>query len=200
MNMRSPSPSVSAPSATFIGLAFSLSGWLLAGAGLLSVHAGLRAHLISTLMALYLVFCSTKRLKLAQQFLHERPGSPATQRSSSAAVQVAWALLPLMTGVLVGVLILGGSTVLLGLATCVFTFVPWSRVPICRDRIVVASVLMCIGMGLPMLVARHPISPIFLFICAWLLWLCATFAIFNRIGRLWQAERNLKAAARASAT
>jgi len=186
------------PPPTFIGFVFSLSGWGLINATLVSQHAGLGAYPVPTLMATYLMYTSTKQLKLARQFQPEQAQAPTMRRRGSAAAGAAWALLPLMAGVLTGILILGGNALLLGLTAVIFTLAPWSRLAFCRDRIVVASVLMCVGIGLPWLIPHHSVGPIFLLIAAWCFWVCAIYAVLIRIAKLWQIERSLKSAERAA--
>jgi hypothetical protein len=202
VDMFSPKPFTSAgpPPPTFIGLVFALSGWALIEATLLSQHAGLRGHLVPTVMALYLVSSSIRRLKLSQQLTLGQAGSPAPQGGSPAAAQAGWALFLLVAGAFTGSLVLGGSPILLGLAASALTCAPWSRIPFCRERTVAASAVMCAGMGLSLLAPLRPIDPIFLLIAGWMFWLCATFAIVGRIARLWRAERDVKAAARAAST
>jgi hypothetical protein len=200
MNTTSPRPSTSPPPPTFIGLVLALSGWALIEAPLVLLHAGLPAHLIPTMMALYLISASTRRLKLPQQQLDEKAGPAKAQHSSSTTKQVGWAICLVAVGALTGTLVQGNISIPLGLAILVLNFMPWSRISFCRDHIILASVLMCVGMGLPFLMSHRPISPITLLVSRWLFWLCATLDILRRLGRLWQAERILKATTRASST
>jgi hypothetical protein len=193
-------PPASAPPPTFIGLVFSLSGWALVETTLLLQHAGLQAHLIPALMTLYLASYSTRRLKLRQQCLPGEGALPAAQESSPAALHIGWALLLLMLGALTGVLVLSNNWIFLGIVATVLTVAPWHRVPFYRDRIIVSSVLMCAGMVLPLLADHRSITPIFLLISAWVFWICAVFAVLNRMLQLRQAERMVRAASGNKAT
>jgi hypothetical protein len=105
-----------------------------------------------------------------------------------------------MAGAFEGVLVLGDSVMLAGVTAAAMTNAPWSRISFCRDRTVVASAVMCVGIGLPLFVLRHATDPMALLIVGWLFWLCATVAVLGRILRLWQAERDIKASIRAAST
>jgi hypothetical protein len=196
MDSSSPRGYVSAPPPTFIGLAFSLSGWALIGTALFLLHAGLQAHLIPTLMALYLIFLCTKKMKPKQRLQAERPDSSITQQNVPVS-QILWALFLLIVGASNGFLILKGS-VFVSLSAVALVFLPWYRIPLCRERILVSSVTLAIGTILPLLLFFRSASPLFLLVCGWLFWLLATFAVFRRIARLWQAELNMKAASAAT--
>lgn len=199
MNTSSSRLSISSPPPTFIGLVLAISGWTLIEAPLLLLHAGLRVHLIPTVIALYLISASTRRLKLPLQHqLDEQAGR--AQHSSSIAKQLGWAICLMAIGAFTGTLVQGNSSLPLGIAIMALTFAPWSRISFCRDHTVLASILMCIGIGLPFLVSHLPISPIVLLVSGWLFWSCAACDILRRIDRLWQAERIVKAAARAAST
>lgn len=200
MPSATPPVDASAPPPTFIGLVFAINGWTLIETVLLSRHAGLRAHVTAAVIALYLAATSVRRLKLPRQCLAGTAGSSAAQRSGSVAARLGSALLLLVAGALTGAMILAGSGLLLGLAAAALSGAPWSRIAFCRERVVVAGVVTCAGMGLPLLVVQRPVGPIFFLVSGWVFWLCAMVAVLGRIARLWRAERDIKAAARAAST
>lgn len=195
MNTHDSTATISAPPPSFIGLVFSLGGWALSETAILSGHFGLRSHLVPTLLGLYLVSTSTRQMKLPRHLMPAQ-AAPAPQGSSPLASQAGWSLLLLTAGLLMGLLIMGGSTLVLGMTAFALTLAPWSRISFCRERMVGASLVMCAGMALPLLLAHRRIDTIFLLVSGWLFWGCATYAVLGRIGKLWRAERELKAMSR----
>lgn len=199
MNMFSPKPSASAPAPSFIGFAFSLIGWAFIEAWLIAHHIGPRAHLVPTLIALYLAFSSIKRSTLTRQDLRTGDHSSAQQGDKLGAKQLGWALILLLAGAMMGALIGTGSVFLVGMGAAGLSYAPWSRIPLCRDRPVVASLAMCTGVALPTLITYRSFDPIYLVLMGWVFELCAVFAVLGRIAQLWQLERSIKSAARAGA-
>lgn len=190
--------STTPPPPTFIGLVFALIGWGLLEIGLLSQHVRIQAHLIPAAIFLYLASSSLRRLKPSQRIPIDKDGYSAPQRRGSPALQTGCALFLLMAGALAGAVILAGSIGLLGLALVALTYAPWSRLALCRERIVIASITMCAGTGLTLLFNHHAINTVFFLIAGWLFWLCAICAVLGRIAKLWSVERAIKATVRSA--
>lgn len=62
---------------------------------------------------------------------------------------------------------------LLALLLCVL---PWSRVPLCRNRLPVAAAVLLAGATAALLAAKPVHAPLFLLVPVWMLWLAATGA------------------------
>lgn len=189
----------SAPAPSFIGFVFSLLGWAFMEALLIGQHIGPRAHLVPALIALYLAFSSIKRSKLAREDLGIGDHPSASQRNKLEGKQLGWALILLLAGAMMGALIGTGSVFFVAIGAVGLSYVPWSRISLCRDHLIVASIAMCTGVALPMLIIYRPLDPIYRLLVAWVFGLCAVFAVLGRLAQRWRFERSIKSAALACA-
>lgn len=199
MNMFSSKPSASAPAPSFIGFVFSLTGWAFIEVWFIGRHVGPGAHLVPALITLYLAFSSIRRSKLAREDFRTDDHPSAPQRDKPGAKQLGWALMLMLAGAMMGVLIGTNSVFFVGIGAVGLSYVPWSRVPLCRDHLIVASLAMCTGVALPMLIAYRNLDLIFPLLTAWVFWTCALCAVLGRIAQRWQLERSIKSAAQAGA-
>lgn len=194
MNLYSHKSSLDATAPTFIGLAHSLNGWVLVETTLVLQGAGFRSHLIAALIALGLAFYSVRPFRLPKKSAAENVVASSTRHKRSPAARTAWALLLLTTGAVHGAAITSDSILLVCFVAIVLSLIPWSRILFCRDRIVLAAILMCSGMALPLFVDHRSISPVFLLFSAWISLLCATLINLGRVSQLWRVEREARAA------
>jgi hypothetical protein len=86
----------------------------------------------------------------------------------SRAQALGWYLVLLALGVSIGVLFSEGSAVLLGTVAALSYLLPWARIPVCRDRFVVSSLVMLAG-AFAWSVTRSRPDPLYCMIATWLL-------------------------------
>jgi hypothetical protein len=199
MKIFSSKPSAGAPAPSFIGFVFSLTGWAFIEVWLIGRHVSPRTHLVPALIALYLALSSIRRSKLAREDFRREDHLPAPQWDKLGAKQLGWALILLFAGATMGALIGTNSMFFVGIGAVGLSYVPWSRVPLCRDHLIVASLAMCTGMALPMLITYRNLDLIFPLLTAWVFWTCAVFTVLGQIVQRWQLERSIKSAAKTGA-
>jgi hypothetical protein len=77
-------------------------------------------------------------------------------------------LAPLAAGVSISVLVFEGSALVLGAVAALTYLLPWTRIPVCRDRFVVSSLVMLAG-AIAWGVTRGRPDPLYFMIAAWIL-------------------------------
>lgn len=97
----------------------------------------------------------------------------ATTPSSLARASGRYVAL-LAAGVSIGILVSAGSVLLLGVvATLTYVF-PWNRIPACRSRFVVASLVMLAGAIAWVVIRGRPDQALYFMIAAWILYIPPT--------------------------
>jgi len=87
---------------------------------------------------------------------------------SSHARALAWYLALLAVGASIGAVVSKASVLLLGTVAALTYWLPWSRIPVCRDRFVVSSLVMLAG-AIAWGVTRGRPDPLYFMIAAWIL-------------------------------
>lgn len=148
-------------------LACAIGGALLLHAWLAMVQASLSWRLVATLPWLSLLLLSVLRMRRAAAESFRRPVSDAGP--GALASTLGGALVLLAAGNVVGVFVVAGNTLPLAAVAALCCFAPWRRIPLCRQRPVRASLLVCAGAALVAGACRDAVQPMFLPIAAWLL-------------------------------
>lgn len=71
------------------------------------------------------------------------------------------------TGTCIGYLVSAGSLLLLGIAGLLMYCVPWAKVPVCRDRFMMSSVVMLGGALIWLAFHSRPLHPLHYVVAAW---------------------------------
>lgn len=172
----------------FAPLAFCPLGWALLEVWLLDAHARLVAHMIVTLPAVIIVGVSILRYRRWHKYSYP-PLSQGTH--VPRAKDAASALLLLFVGAILGVLILQASTVLLFAAAAGMIFLPWSRLPSCRGRLVLACLLVWVGSGIALAVGPQAISRMFMLLAAWVFLSTSCISLVLHLLQVRRAENRM---------
>ncbi|PQO98138.1 hypothetical protein C5614_12305 [Massilia phosphatilytica] len=144
-------------------------------AWLFMVHASLSAYLLMTILWLPLVLLSMLRIRRSTS---EGVHAPLVNvKADTGVTSIGWPIVLLITGSSLGLLIVGGSTVLLGVFAIGYSIVPWYRIRPCRERPVRASLVMCGGGAIVVAIYRHHVGFVFLPLAAWILGVAALLAL-----------------------
>lgn len=171
---------------SFIALVFSLTGCALLETWLFTMHASLPGHALALMAGLSLVFLSLRHSPVHTDFRSRR-------HRPFLGIDAGYAFLLFAIGSLIGLFILSNATLALAVLV-LLSFIPWSRLPLCRHHFFTAATLTWAGIMLVLFIGRHEIRPMFLPLASWVSWTCACFALLLRTERLWQIERNAKRA------
>ncbi|MFS2027856.1 hypothetical protein [Massilia sp. CT11-137] len=138
---------------------------------LFMVHASLLAYLLMTILLLSPALLSMLRIRRAKS-----EGGDALLvhvKTDTGISNIGWPIVLLMTGSSLGLLIVLGSTVLLGVFAIGCSMVPWYRIRLCRERPVWAGLIMCGGGAIVIAIYRHYVGFMFLPLAAWILGVAA---------------------------
>lgn len=160
-----------------IVLACSAGGAALMNSWLFMVHASLLAYLVVTILWLSPALLSMLGVRRAK---HEGEHAlPAHLEPDTGISSIGWSIVLLITGSSLGLLVLAGSTVLLGVFAVGCSLVPWHRVRLCRQRPVLASLVMCGGGAIVAAIDHRHVEFMFLPIAAWVLGVTALSAFLE---------------------
>jgi hypothetical protein len=165
----------------FTVLVFCLVGWGLLESWLLAIRATPALHIALPLPALCIAAVSARRYRRDRKITGHSYPLPAQGSRSLNVKDIGWALFLLAAGGIMGISILGGSTVLLGAVAIGMSFIPWSRVPFCAGRVATSCLIIWTGAGVVLAIAHHAISLMFLPIATWVLWSCACVAVLRQV-------------------
>jgi hypothetical protein len=98
-------------------------------------------------------------------------------KTDTGVSSIGWPIVLLITGSGLGLLIVLGSTVLLGVFAIGCGIVPWYRLRLCRERPVRASLIMCGGGAIVVAIYRPYIGFMFLPLAAWTLGVAALITL-----------------------
>lgn len=186
---------------SFIALVYAIIGWMLLAWWLVLMKAGLRWHLMAMLPALILIFLAIKRSPLYRHGIPAKATANALQQRKPQQRNPGnagrWSVLvPLATGILLGVLVLGNGTLALSVVAIALTFIPWMRLPSCRSRFGIYCAMACTGHACTVLAGYRAADLMFLPIACWILWLCASWALLRRVEKVIRAGRAMQLADR----
>lgn len=173
-------PAVRIHNSTFSAILFSTLGWALFLAWSIKVKAGYGAQLLPALVGIILVALAVRRYRL--HWPSSRPeGStqPGQQRKRlRVSLADAFSLVLMITiGYVIAQLVFIGSTFLLLAFAFGASLVPWSRIPFCRNRFLVAVATVFVATALPLLITHARIDPFHLLFAAWALASVACMAL-----------------------
>jgi hypothetical protein len=131
------------------------------------VHASLRAYLLMTMLWLTPALLTMLRIRRAKP--EGEDSRPIHLKPVTAISSIGWPIVLLITGSSLGLLVVAGSTVLLGVFAIACGFAPWHRISLCRQRPVWASLVMCGGGAIVVTVYHRHVGFMFLPIAAWVL-------------------------------
>lgn len=90
--------------------------------------------------------------------------------SSLRPRDLRWYVLLLGAGASVGILVSAGSVMLVGMAAAFTYLLPWTKIPVCRDRFAVSSLVMLAGAIAWVVIGGGPAQSLYFVIAAWILY------------------------------
>jgi hypothetical protein len=167
----------------FAGMLFSLSGWALCHASLISWGTGVRAHLLPAIIGVGINWVAVRRYRQDWVAFMQRRG--ADRRLSEARLwkwsDAAWSALLLPLGAMLGYLLSAGSVTLVIAYAVSLTFVPWSRIPVCSRHPWFSFVLVAGGAACALFTSSRPVGPINLALGAWAIWVAGMYSLMRAI-------------------
>jgi hypothetical protein len=160
-----------------IVLAYSAGGAALMNTWLFMVHASPLACLLATILWLSPAFLSMLRIRRTKS--EGKDALLAPIEADTGVAGIGWPIVLLITGSILGLLIVAGSIVLLGAVAIGCSIVPWYRIRLCRERPVLACLIMCGGAAIVVAIYRHAVGFMFLPLAAWALGVAALSALFG---------------------
>lgn len=167
---------------TFCALAFGLFGW-----ALFHTSLGVRGAALSEHIRVALLGCIP--VAIAYRNCHRYRiefGNESVQNGISyftlllKNANIGWIILLFVLGAILGkVVLFGGITPLFAFALGV-TFVPWSRIPICRRHFIASISIIAIGIAFTLLVNSRALSSISLAVSAMVFWMFFLFSLILR--------------------
>jgi hypothetical protein len=162
----------------FIAFIFSIFGWALIQAWFVRVAAPIVLQALAALLGISLAAIGHRRYRM--QWLALPPAQPQSNRHR-LLLDGACLLLLLVTGYILGQLVLSVWMSPLLIFAIGLTFAPWSRVPLCRRSFLVSGILFGAGAAYPLLFpAISSADPLRLLVAAWALWAAAVFALLHK--------------------
>jgi len=144
---------------------------------LFMVHASPLAYLLMTILLLSPALVSMLRIRRAKS--EGEDALIAYVKADIGVSSIGWPIVLLITGSGLGLLIVAGSTALLGVFAIGCSIVPWYRIPLCRERPVWASLIMCSGGAIVVAMYRHYVGFMFMPLAAWVLGVGALSALLG---------------------
>jgi hypothetical protein len=162
----------------FTGFVFSFVGWELLHAAAFLGNAHFTRHLFIVVLGLVPVVAAY----LGYRRAWAKPDGNGRTKDRTYRVQAgASCFLLLAVGAALGHLALSQSVLpLLGILLCL-TFIPWSRVPICREHLFVSCALIAAGAVAVLFLSKAPADPFRLLLATWSLWGAACFALLRSL-------------------
>lgn len=134
------------------------------------VHASLLAYLLMTMLWLSPALLTMLRIRRAKP---EGGALRVHLKPNTRISGIGWPIVLLIAGSGLGLLVIAGSTVLLGVFAIGCSIPPWHRIGLCRQRPVLSSLVMCGGGAIVVAIYHRLIDFMFLPIAAWVLGVCA---------------------------
>jgi hypothetical protein len=166
-----------------IALAYAAGGAALMNAWLSLFHANVIGHVAATIPWLCLALLSALRMP---------PGTPDDAHANLPA-GTGWPIVLPLAGGAVGLLVAAGSSLLLGVVAIGCSFAPWQRIRLCRQRPILASLVMCAGGAAVLVLCRHAVDVMFLPVAAWILGMSGLVALLGTPRKARPAQRPAQA-------
>lgn len=158
-------------------LAYSAGAAALMNTWLFMVHASPLAYLLMTILLLSPALLSMLRIRRGKS--EGEDALLVRVLAGTGISSIGWPIVLLITGSSLGVLVVVGSTVLLGVFAIGCSVVPWYRIRLCRERPVWASLIMWGGGAIVVAIYRHHVGFMFLPLAAWTLGVAALSALLG---------------------
>lgn len=158
----------------FSAFVFSVVGWALIQTWCVAVAAPIVFQALAALIGICLAALGRRRYRL------HWPALPPEQQRSNRTRKILDAgccLLLLITGSILGQLVLAGWMFQLFIFGLGMTFVPWSRFPFCRRNFLVSGILFGAGVAYLLIFSAVPADSVRLLVAAWTLWSVALCAL-----------------------
>lgn len=158
---------------------FAVLAIVLGQMGAARMHASWRVHGVLIAPGLVLLGLSLFRARLHWPAIN-------IGTSSRSARDAGWHLLLFAIGMLSGVLIAIGSVLILGVAATLLYLCPWTKIPACRSRFVVSSLVMLGGTIASVMACGRPVQSLYLMMSAWIMYLpsmCMHLLVLLSLGR-----------------
>lgn len=167
---------------TFSAFIFSILAWTLFLAWSVKVKAGYGAQVLPTVIGIILAGIAVRRYKMhwPGSGLEESTLGQQGQRRRISRPDALPLVLMAMIGYGIAQLVFLGSAFLLLVFAFGASLVPWSRIPLCRNRFFVAGASVFAGAALPLLVTPAHIDPFHFLFAAWALGTSACIALVFR--------------------
>jgi hypothetical protein len=164
-------------------LAYSAGATALMNTWLFMVHAKLLAYLVMTMLWLSPALLSMLRIRRVKPEDERGACGPhlAHLKPDTRISNIGWSIVLLITGSSLGLLVIAGSTTLLGVFTVGYSIVPWHRIRLCRQRPVWAGLVMCGGGAIVVSIYHRHAQFMFLPIAAWVFGVAALSAFLGTI-------------------
>lgn len=148
-------------------------------AQLFKVNAGIRPHLIVTIVGGIICVIALRRCRVWWPGLvGDRPGTPLSLNTYSARQLFSCAMLA-GAGVVLGLISKSGSSFLFALLIMGLMFAPWSRIELCRAHFFAASASMAAGAILSHVLIKGDSSYLIIFFDAWALLISGIAALLG---------------------
>lgn len=114
-------------------------------------------------------------------------------KPSSHVRVLGWYLALLAAGVSIGILVVEGSVLLLGTMAALTYLLPWARIPACRERFIVSSLVMVAGAIAWDVTRGRPDQSLYFMIAAWILYIppmCMHFLVLTSLDRGYRIQES----------
>ena len=177
--MQTDTPRLKAPigNGAFSVFVFSILGWALIEAWCVAIAAPIAFQILAALIGIAIAAIGCRRYRA------QWPALPPEQVRSNGMRKFGVAcgcLLVVITGNVLGRLALSQFISPMLVFAMGLTFVPWSRVPLCRRNFFKSSILFVSGAAYPLVFSTISTDPIHLLAAAWALWSVACIALLHK--------------------
>jgi hypothetical protein len=166
----------------FSSFFFSIFAWVLLHAWGVQLGAGLAPHAFAAFLGIGPAAVSLRRYRLYWATI-SIPPRPA-ERPAKVGFNISnagWGLLLLAIGSIVGRLILAGWVLPLAIVSIGLTFVPWSKIPLCRRHFFTSCALIGGGVACTLVVAGNHAAHLLAFpIACWVFWGSALIGLLRK--------------------
>ena len=161
-----------APNRPFFAFVFSILGWGLLEAWLLTVYTGAFHHVASTLSGACLATVAIRRCRESREI----------HAGAASCSPVQGTFFPLILGCLMGTLVVLAWMLPLGAMTVALLFLPWPRAAF-GANFLRSSFVFLAGAATAVALGYRQIPFVGLPAAAWTLWLCSSMALLHRTQR-----------------
>jgi hypothetical protein len=166
----------------FSAFVLSILGWLLLQAWNFQIGAGVRFHAFTALVGLALAGACFLRCRL--YWSPSTRAGPITQQPGPFAqmrmVDAGSSIILLAIGIFMAQLARAGWVFPFAVFAVGLTFIPWSKIALCRRHFLASSLIVGLGGACAFLFTGGSSNPVILPIASWILWFIACFLLLRR--------------------